>query len=471
MEPGLVLAIVATAVAAAALYFAWTKRGAGPDETMHSELGDLRAELDETRTRATEAETRLDEARRQIELTARERDELRESEKDLRTTAEARKVEIDLLNEKLKDWEAAREQFMTGANKALVDTAAKVSNKLLEDHKREAKAEKEESEKRVKQATEQLFKQFEAVSNSVASLTDRVGRNDDAVDTIHRALSSPGGAGQFAEIGLENSLKSFGLRPDRDFFVQQTLDGVDGGKVRPDAVVFLPFDSVLVVDCKASKFLLDLAAAEDEAAVQEARENLKRTMREHLRSLAGKAYLGAVQAEYRKAGRASELRRVLNVMYLPNEGAVEKVAEIDSTFVHEAAERGITIVGPTGLLAMIAFARVEIDLGQQAENQEHIIDATRVLLDRVATMLGHAGDVGKGLRAAVKSYVDWSKSVNARLLPATQALETLGVRVEGKKKLERLPLYEFIDTEQEPVIQGEAAELPLPEPTPKLGED
>ncbi len=112
---------------------------------------------------------------------------------------------------------------MEGANAALAESATKLSSKLLEDHKREAIAAKEDSEKRVKKATEELFKQFETVSNSVASLNDRVGRNDAQVETVQKALSSPGVAGQLAEIGLENSLKSFGLQSGRDYIIQQTL--------------------------------------------------------------------------------------------------------------------------------------------------------------------------------------------------------------------------------------------------------
>ena len=179
-------------------------------------------------------------------------------------------------------------------------------------------------------ATEELFKQFQTVSNSVASLNDRVGRNDALVETVQKALSSPGGAGQFAEIGLENSLKSFGLQSGRDYIIQQTLEADDGSRVRPDAVVFLPSDSVLVIDCKASKFLFDLAAAEHE----DARQALQRTCGgpcAHIYAHSVAVTTQAHQADYRRAGKSSEIRRTLNVMYLPNEGAIEKISEIDPT--------------------------------------------------------------------------------------------------------------------------------------------
>tara|TARA_B100000686_G_scaffold312894_1_gene357790 strand:+ start:430 stop:1860 length:1431 start_codon:yes stop_codon:yes gene_type:complete len=417
------------------------------------------AATDEAR-RTAESDARLQEIRQQFQHAAAERDRLREVEKDLVAKVEVQRKEIELQNVKLKDWGEVQQKFMDSANAALAESATKLSSKLLEDHKREATAAKEDSEKRVKNATEELFKQFETVSNSVASLTDRVGRNDNMVETVQKALSSPGGVGQFAEIGLENSLKSFGLQSGRDFVIQQTLEADEGHSVRPDAVVFLPSDSVLVIDCKASKFLFDLASAKEEEEKETASENLRRTMRMHLRTLCSRDYESAIQADYRRTGKANQIRRTLNIMYLPNEGAIEKISEIDPGFAADAAKKRITVVGPTGLLAIIAFARIDIDLGQQAENQEKIVDATRILLERTAIMLEHAGRVGRGLKTASSNYGKWLASINGSLLPATRSLEKLGVRTGAKRLPNQLPSFQVIDNEADALIEGEAEEVP-----------
>ena len=232
--------------------------------------------------------------------------------------------------------------------------------------------------------------------------------------------------------------------------------------MRPDAVVFLPSDSVLVIDCKTSKFLFDLAAAEENEAKQLALENLRRTMRTHLRALGGRDYASAIQADYRRAGRSNEIRRTLNVMYLPNEGAIEKIAEIDPYFAAEAAKLRITVVGPTGLLAIIAFARIDIDLGQQADNQEKIVEATRVLLERMATMLEHAGRGGRGLKTASTNYGKLLSSINRSLLPATRSLEKLGVRTDAKKLPNQLPEFQVIENKSDALINGEAEEIETP---------
>ena len=48
--------------------------------------------------------------------------------------------------------------------------------------------------------------------------------------------------------------------------------------------------------------------------------------------------------------------RILSVMYLPNEGALEKLQRADPDFVAKAAKREIIPVGPAGLAGLIGFA-------------------------------------------------------------------------------------------------------------------
>ena len=89
-----------------------------------------------------------------------------------------------------------------------------------------------------------------------------------------RALTNPGGAGQMSEIGLENALKNLGLERGRDYVIQPHVTGEEGSALRPDAMVFLPNDMVMVIDSKASKHIIDLAGAEGTPAQKETEAKL-----------------------------------------------------------------------------------------------------------------------------------------------------------------------------------------------------
>jgi DNA anti-recombination protein RmuC len=59
-------------------------------------------------------------------------------------------------------------------------------------------------------------------------------------DPVWPALSSPGGTGHFVEIGLVNTLKSFGLMIECDFILKAAPHDGESQRKRPDALVFRP---------------------------------------------------------------------------------------------------------------------------------------------------------------------------------------------------------------------------------------
>ena len=374
------------------------------------------------------------------------------------------------LQAQVSDRESVKTELVQAAQAAALTSARELSNKLLDDHKRERDTTRSEDEKRVKETTKGLFEKFENVVASVKSLGDRVTLSDDLVGTLHRALSSPGGAGYFAEIGLENTLKSFGLEPKRDFVVRHVIEGEGGnGKLVPDALVFLPGDSLLVIDCKASKFLVELAQAEGGESEQDAYQRLLGTMNGHLKALAAKDYRSAVIASYREARHETQVNEVLSVMYLPNEGALEKVRKADPEFQKKAAMARITVVGPAGLASFISIARVMIDRARQADNQRLIIEQTQSLLESVAVALSHADKVGLGLKSAADNFAKFAGSVNSRLLRRAHQLGSLGVRRTSNKDLPKnLSSFQVHMMESADVIEGDSEEIA---PTPELTDE
>lgn len=357
------------------------------------------------------------------------------------------------------DFEHLRAESLQAAQAAVLTTAQQLSSKLIEDHKRENAEAKKDAEERVRAVNDRLVRQVDEIAKAVHQLSGQLQDKARVLDTLWRALSSPGGAGHVAEIGLANTLKSFGLEHGRDFLLQHTTHDDDTGrKLRPDAVVFLPGNSVLVIDCKASKFLLDIARAEGSAAEAEAFRNLARTMNQHLRALAEKDYRSAILAAWRQAGRSDEIARILSVMYLPNEAALEKLNRADPDFLHKARTAQIIPAGPAGLHCAISLASVEINLLRQVENQERIVETTQALLDGIAVALSHAGAVGKSIKAAAESFEGFTASINRRLLPRARQLAKLGLQ-PNKPLPGNLAAYTVMSGEGETLIEGEAAEV------------
>ena len=370
---------------------------------------------------------------------------------------------------RLADFERVRQEAMTAAKAAVLETAGVLSSKLIDDHKRESEAARQAGEARVREASEQLLKQVGDIARAVAELNGQVQDKGRVLDTVWRSLSSPGGAGQIAEIGLANTLRDFGLEAGRDYLLQATTtDDVTGQRLRPDAIVFLPGNGAIIIDCKASKYLLEIAEAEADGGERErqAYANLARTMNAHLKALSDKNYRGAVQAAWRDGGRGGEIGRLLSMMYLPNEGAIDKLYRADPEFPQKARAAQIIPAGPAGLHCALSLAAAEIIGERQAENQQRILVAATELIDGVVGALSHVGAVGRAIKSAAESYARLTGSLNARLLPRARRMTQLGVQ-PARPLPGNLPAYVVMTPEADGVIEGESAEVEQP-PLPRL---
>jgi DNA recombination protein RmuC len=444
MEMALLAVAVALALVAAAL--AWKLHAAG----QKAALADARRAAAQAQAEA--AISRLDGA---VEARV-------ESERAL-AAAQQRMGDLERV---LKDADAARQDLVAATRSAVLETATALSSKLIEDHKRETAEARKEAEEHTSQVTETLVKRMEDITGVMTKLNADIEAKGRVLDKVWRSLTSPGGSGQIAEIGLANTLKEFGLESGRDFELQvTTADEVTGRRLRPDALVFLPGNKVVVIDCKASKYLIEIAEAESARDEEAAYANLARTMNGHLKALDDKDYRGAVIAGWRTAGRSGELGQVFSVMYLPNEAVLEKLSRADPTFFARARAAEIILAGPAGLQCILTAAAAEISRARQAENQQHIVEGARTLLESVRVALGDAIKVGKGVKAAADAYDDFTRSVNGRLLPRARKLVGLGVKLD-KGLPPNLPAYTVMSQEGDQLIEGEAEEVDEPPAAP-----
>ena len=402
------------------------------------------AQLEETRRRLDAAETMVEAAR-----------SAREAADKAAALAQQESV---ALQARLQDRDAAFRQAALAAQAAAVQSATALSDKLLADHKRENEAVRVETVRQTREATEALFQRFQAVTQSVATLESDVKASAKTLDVLHRALSAPMSAGRAVETVLDNTLRAFGLQEGRDYRAQPQMER-NGASLRPDVILFLPGDALLVIDAKASKALLDLAEAEsDGGSATEAGAAFVVAMNRHLRDLTSRDYTAAVRASFQQAGGSAEgLWQVTTFMFLPNDGAAQRLLAADREFAARAAAARILIGGPSALWAAVGVAQMRIQAARRVENQARIVKASEALLESVARTLECGLRVGRGLKTAVKAYDDFARSANARLTPRARQLVTLGAHEPSRGlgvDLPRLFLAEeTIDAEAAPQEQ------------------
>ena len=361
----------------------------------------------------------------------------------------------DSLQEQMKAWEIQKQQSMEHAKAAIFDVGNKLSNQLIEQHKRESVIQKEESQKEFKQTTEILYKDFSKLTEIISSLKDQVTTSHNTTDMVYKALLAPNTVGGLAEITLENILKSSNLMVNIDYQMQYSITDQDNNRLRPDAVIFLPGDNILVIDSKASKFFLELGQAKDELSANEIKQKIKTTMRNHLKSLASKDYRQAISNHL----SLKKINHISTVMFLPTETSIEHLQDIDNQFISDAWQNNIFPAGPIGLVNILAHSKFQISEGRKNENYHEIIEEVSNLLYNIANLAGHAKKLGSSINNAMGFYDKFAASFNMNLISKSKRLEKLGVTVKSNKQIpEKIDRYQVISGNKITMIEGEIAE-------------
>lgn len=337
---------------------------------------------------------------------------------------------------------------MEAVRASLFKASGDLSSKLLDDHRRETDAFRKQTEENIRRTTEQLFLQHRGLFERVQSLQDHFTTVKTQADTVSRALLSPGGAGQLAEISLGNVLKHSGLVEGQDYILQCWLERPEGdGGLRPDAVVRLPGDHAIAIDSKASKWFQELAVSTEDAQEKHAESRLKSRMTQHLKDLEKRDYRQAIESASTPGQGA--VRHATVLMYLPTEAALERVRRIDPEFMDRAWKRQILPVGPAGLLNTLIQAQTLIAQARQDENYQGILQEVRGLLTSVARLQGLSQEVGKGLHRALQKYNDLAGVFNGQIVRRVRKLDALGVAQSGQDAAAVLELYASSDPEAE----------------------
>jgi DNA recombination protein RmuC len=250
------------------------------------------------------------------------------------------------------------------------------------------------------------------------------------------ALRTPTGRGQWGEMQLRRVVELAGMLEHCDFVTQQSVDG-DDGKLRPDLVVSLPGDKVVIVDAKAPlSAYLDATNADDEGQRTVFLDQHAKQVRSHVEQLARRDY-------------ANEFAHAPDfvVLFLPGEAFFAAACQRDPTLLDFAVTKGVIPASPTTLITLLKAVNFGWQQERIARNAEEIRDIGMTLYERMSIVAEHLTRVRRGLETAVGAYNDAMGSIERRVLPTARRFRDLGLG--NSREIEAL----------EPV-QGEPPRLP-----------
>jgi DNA recombination protein RmuC len=230
------------------------------------------------------------------------------------------------------------------------------------------------------------------------------------------ALRSPTGRGQWGEMQLQRVVELAGMMEHCDFSTLETVAGEDGNQ-RPDLVVRLPGNKVVVVDAKSPlSAYLDAINAPDEAARAVALDHHARQVRTHVEQLAKRDYSNAF-------AEAPDFV----VLFLPGEAFFAAACQRDPQLLEYAVQQGVVPASPTTLITLLKAVNYGWQQERIGKNAEEIRDLGLQLHDRMAILTEHLVRIRRSLEGAVRSYNEVVGTLERRVLPTARKFRDLGL--------------------------------------------
>jgi DNA recombination protein RmuC len=285
---------------------------------------------------------------------------------------------------------------------------------------------------------------YSEITAQVHALTQLQERVRQSTDQLKTALRSPIQRGRWGEIQLRRVVEMAGMLEHCDFTEQKTLFGETNQ--RPDLIVRLPNQCMVVVDAKVSleAYLRAIEAENEPDRLRHLKDHASQ-VRTHLRSLGEKSY-------WERLPGSPEFV----VAFLPLESLFSAALEHDPTLLDYGMERRVVIATPVTLITLLLTVAHGWRQQMVMENLDKIRDTGQELYTRLLTMSQHFSKLGDAITKTVETYNNTVGSLEKNVLTSARKFKDL--RPANAGQLEEMNAVEntprSLDTAKWPLLEA-----------------
>jgi len=305
----------------------------------------------------------------------------------------------------------------------------RLANETLAKFQETAKGDLEKRQESIKTLVEPLKLQLETyqkrLQQSETAQSDALGAVRKQLETLavqsqslasetqqfRMVLKSNQARGRWGEETLRRVVEAAGMSAHCDFTEQAQT-----GESKPDLIVRLPGDRLIIVDAKVPD--LDFLSALDQADPVQRAQSLEahaRKLKDTIKALADRDYPRTF---------ANALDYV--VLFLPAESLFSAALEGDHDLIVWAANKRIMLATPASLIALLRSVSISWLQHAQTENAQKIAEAAQELFTRVAKFTEHFERIRDGLEKTNNAFNDAVGSYERQVRPSGERLVKLG---------------------------------------------
>lgn len=279
----------------------------------------------------------------------------------------------------------------------------------------------ESFKKKVEETYDKESKQRFSLEEKIKDLVLQTDKVSQEANNLASALKGDSKKqGDWGEVVLENILQASGLRKNYEFFMQENIKDDEGNNLRPDVLVKLPDERVIIVDSKVSLRSYERFYNADNE------EEQKRNLKDHLNAIY--AHINLLQSK-----KYDNLSTALDfvMMFIPIEPAYLLAVQHDPDLWSYAYSKRILLISPTNLIACLKLIEDLWKRDMQTKQIKDIVDRGEKMYEKFVGFVETLDKLGKQLNDVQKTY---AQSVNqlttgsGNLIGQAQKLRSLGLK-------------------------------------------
>ena len=272
---------------------------------------------------------------------------------------------------------------------------------------------------------EKRMRDLGAIGEQLRSVASGQAQLHQATSQLVNALKSPQIRGRWGEVALRRTAELAGMVRHCDISEQESTTGEDG-TFRPDMLVRLPTNRVVVVDSKVPLGgFIDAYESTTDAGRQTGLALHAKQVAAHIDRLSAKEYWAKFEASPEFV-----------VLFIPNDSFLAAAAETDPHLVETALGKKVILATPSTLVALLRAIEHGWRQHHAIENAQKISNLGQEMSDRFAVLVEHFAKMGGSLSKAVECYNAAVSSFEQRILPSARRFKELGA--VGRREIEKL---------------------------------